>query len=281
MKILELFNNSVKELEKKDILTSRLDVKILLSYLLNVDSKDLILYFDRDISDDFLQNFNLLLNRRLRREPIANIVESKSFWDFDFFVNENVLTPRSDSEILIEAVLENFKDLNKDLQILDLGTGSGCLILTLLKLYKNAAGLAVDISDEALNVAKLNADRLGVKNVKFLKNNWNDNINEKFDLIVSNPPYISDDEIKTLEPEVKDFNPMLALSGGADGLKCYKYLSKNLKKNINSDTKIFLEIGKNQENDIETIFKNEGFILKKMYKDLGGVNRILYFNYNG
>lgn len=277
MKILELYKNSAKELEQQGILTSKLDVKILLSYLLNIDSKELIMYFNQHIEQKFINTFNHLLKRRLNREPIANIVNKKSFWSYDFFVNENVLTPRNDSEILIEAVLSNYNNMQEGLKILDLGTGSGCLILSLLKMYKNASGLAVDISEKALKVARQNAENLKINNIKFLKNNWNDNIEEKFDIIISNPPYIPTKEIKELEPEVNKFNPLLALDGGEDGLNCYRYLAKSLEKNLKENTKIFLEIGKNQEKDIEKIFNENGYELLKMYKDLAEINRILCF----
>lgn len=280
MKILELYKNSAKELEQQGILTSKLDVKILLSYLLNIDSKELIMYFNQHIEQKFINTFNQLLKRRLNREPIANIVNKKSFWSYDFFVNENVLTPRNDSEILIEAVLSNYNNMQKGLKILDLGTGSGCLILSLLKMYKNASGLAVDISEKALKVAKQNAENLKINNIKFLKNNWNDNIEDKFDIIISNPPYIPTKEIKELEPEVNKFNPILALDGGEDGLNCYRYLAKSLDKNLKENTKIFLEIGKNQEKDIEKIFNENGYKLLKMYKDLAEINRILCFKKN-
>ncbi len=277
MKILELYKNSAKELEQQGILTSKLDVKILLSYLLNIDSKELIMYFNQHIEQKFINSFNQLLKRRLNREPIANIVNKKSFWSYDFFVNENVLTPRNDSEILIEAVLSNYNNMQEELKILDLGTGSGCLILSLLKMYKNASGLAVDISEKALKVARQNAENLKINNIKFLKNNWNDNIEDKFDIIISNPPYIPTKEIKELEPEVNKFNPLLALDGGEDGLNCYRYLAKSLEKNLKENTKIFLEIGKNQEKDIEKIFNENGYELLKMYKDLAEINRILCF----
>lgn len=280
MKILELYKNSAKELEQQGILTSKLDVKILLSYLLNIDSKELIMYFNQHIEQKFINTFNHLLKRRLNREPIANIVNKKSFWSYDFFVNENVLTPRNDSEILIEAVLSNYNNMQEELKILDLGTGSGCLILSLLKMYKNASGLAVDISEKALKVARQNAENLKINNIKFLKNNWNDNIEEKFDIIISNPPYIPTKEIKELEPEVNKFNPLLALDGGEDGLNCYRYLAKSLEKNLKENTKIFLEIGKNQEKDIEKIFNENGYELLKMYKDLAEINRILCFKKN-
>lgn len=280
MKILELYKNSAKELEQQGILTSKLDVKILLSYLLNIDSKELIMYFNQHIEQKFINSFNQLLKRRLNREPIANIVNKKSFWSYDFFVNENVLTPRNDSEILIEAVLSNYNNMQEGLKILDLGTGSGCLILSLLKMYKYASGLAVDISEKALKVARQNAENLKINNIKFLKNNWNDNIEDKFDIIISNPPYIPTKEIKELEPEVNKFNPLLALDGGEDGLNCYRYLAKSLEKNLKENTKIFLEIGKNQEKDIEKIFNENGYELLKMYKDLAEINRILCFKKN-
>lgn len=280
MRLLELYKDSTKKLEQEGILTSKLDVKILLSFLLDIDSKELIMYFNQHIDRKFINNFEQLLKRRLNREPIANIVNKKSFWSYDFFVNENVLTPRSDSEILVEAVLSNYNNMNENLNILDLGTGSGCLILSLLKMYKNATGLAVDISDKALQVAKQNAKNLKVENIQFLKNNWNDNIEDKFDIIISNPPYIPTKEIKELEPEVNKFNPLLALDGGEDGLNCYRYLAKSLDKNLKENTKIFLEIGKNQEKDIEKIFNENGYKLLKIYKDLAEINRILCFKKN-
>ena len=275
MFLKELYTNSIKLLKDKGILTANLDVKVLLAFLLNIDTKEIINYFDNEISNEFLNNFQKLLSRRLNREPIANIIGKKAFWDYDFIVNENVLTPRPDSETLIEAVLENYKNKDQKLNILDLGTGSGCLILTLLSIYLNSQGLAIDISDKALEIAKQNAKLLNINRIKFLKNNWNDNINEKFDIIISNPPYIPKKEIEDLEPEVNKYNPLLALDGGNDGLDCYKYLAENLQKNCKKDTKIFLEIGKNQEKDIIKIFQNNGFELLKMYKDINGVVRVL------
>ena len=279
MNILELYKNSSELLKNKGILTYKLDVKILLSFLLNVDTNELILYFNKDVDSCFVSKFDLLLNRRLNNEPIANIIGKKAFWDYEFFVNENVLTPRSDSEILIEAVLENFEDTDANLKILDLGTGSGCLILTLLKIYKNSFGVAVDISEKALEVAKINAKKLCVKNIEFLNNNLNVGIEDKFDIIISNPPYIPKGEIDDLEPEVNKFNPIISLDGGVDGLDFYRYFSKNLSKNLKKNTKIFFEIGKGQDNDIITIFEKNNYKLVNIYKDLAGVNRILCFSH--
>ena len=279
MNILELYKNSIELLKNKGILTYKLDVKILLSFLLNIDTNELILYFNKDVDGFFVSKFDLLLNRRLNNEPIANIIGKKAFWDYEFFVNENVLTPRSDSEILIEAVLENFEDTDANLKILDLGTGSGCLILTLLKIYKNSFGVAVDISEKALEVAKINAKKLDVKNIEFLNNNLNVGIEDKFDIIISNPPYIPKGEIDDLEPEVNKFNPIISLDGGVDGLDFYRYFSKNLFKNLKKNTNIFFEIGKGQDKDIITIFEKNNYRLVNIYKDLAGVNRILCFSY--
>lgn len=278
MKILELFNNSVKLLDDVGIKTSKLDIKILLAHLLNIDSKELILHFNKDAKQEFINNFNKLLSRRINREPIANILNKKLFWDYSFFVDQNVLTPRNDSETLIEAVLSHYKNKDQELKILDLGTGSGCLISTLLKIYKNANGIGIDINEKSLQIAKKNAKLLEIDDrISFIKNNWNDNINDKFDIIISNPPYIPTKEIDALEPEVNKFNPLLALDGGNDGLDCYKYLSKSLQKNIKNSTKIFLEIGKGQENDINDIFSANNYKLLNIYKDLSGVNRVLCF----
>ena len=279
MNVLELYKNSTELLKNKGILTYKLDVRILLSYLLKIDTKDIFLHFSRSVDDDFVVNFNILLNRRLNNEPIANIIGNKSFWDYDFFVNENVLTPRNDSEILIEAVLDYFKNANANLKILDLGTGSGCLILTLLKIYKNSSGLAIDISEKALEVAKINAKKLGVEKIDFLKNDLNKNINEKFDIIISNPPYIPRLEIDNLEPEVNKFNPIISLDGGIDGLDFYRYFSKNLFQNLKMDTKIFFEIGKGQGEDIILFFEKNNYKLLNIYKDLSGIDRVLCFSY--
>lgn len=277
MKILELFRDSTKKLEKVGITTPKLDAKILLSDLLKIDSKELVLYFNKHIDNDFIDEFNKLLNRRINREPIANIINQKLFWDYSFFVSQDVLTPRNDSETLIEAILSNYKNKDEELKILDLGTGSGCLILTLLKIYKNSTGLGIDINEKSLQIAETNAKRLKVDRVKFIQNNWNENIEDKFDIIISNPPYIPTEEIKILEPEVNKYNPILALDGGEDGLKCYRYLASSLKKNIKNTTKIFLEIGKDQENKIKKIFSNHSYQLLNMYKDLSGINRVLCF----
>ena len=252
-----------------------LDCKLLVANILGIEYKNLYLYLNDEFNKENL--LNILIQRRLNNEPISKIINKKSFWDYDFYVNENVLDPRPDTENLIELVLEMY-NTNENLHILDMGTGSGCLILTLLKLFKNATGVAVDISEKALKVTKINAKTLGVKNINFIISNWNDNITEKFDIIVSNPPYIETEEIQKLDKDVKNFDPLLALDGGVDGLKYYEYIAQNIMKNCKNDTKIFLEVGHSQAKNVINIFEKNNFSLYKIKKDLNGYDRIVCFN---
>jgi release factor glutamine methyltransferase len=272
MKISSIFLNSVKILSKKNIKTAKLDVKLLISFMLKIDVVDIFKHFDDEIDE---KKFHHFLKRRLKGEPIANIINKKGFWDTDFYVNKDVLTPRPDSETLIEAVITHYKNTNEKLKILDLGTGSGCLLLSLLKIYKNSTGIGVDISKKALKVAKKNAKDFA--NVKLIHGNWNKNIEEKFDIIVSNPPYLLTDEIKKLPPEVSVYNPIISLDGGKDGLNCYSYLAKNIRKNMHQNSLIFLEIGINQKEAVGEIFKDFKFC--NFYKDINDIERVLVFSY--
>lgn len=255
-----------------------LDCKLLISHIIGIEYKNLYLYFNEEFNKEEL--LNTLIQRRLNNEPISKIVNKKTFWDYDFYVNENVLDPRPDTENLIELVLDIY-NVNEKLHILDMGTGSGCLILTLLKLFKNATGFALDISEKALEIVKINAKNLGVENINFVLSNWNDNITEKFDIIVSNPPYIETEKIQKLDKDVKDFDPLLALDGGTNGLKCYEYIAKNIMKNCKNDTKIFLEVGYNQAKSVIDIFEKNNFSLYAIKKDLNGYDRIVCFNMRG
>lgn len=275
MILIDVINKYSELLKTANIDTAVFDCKLLLSYVLGIDYKDLYLYFSEEFDKEYL--LSVLIQRRLNNEPISKIINRKSFWDYDFYVNGNVLDPRPDTENLIELVLSVY-NTNKKLHILDMGTGSGCLILTLLKLFKNATGVAVDISEKALEVAKFNAKNLGVENINFVLSNWNDNVAEKFDIIVSNPPYIETEEIQKLDKNVKNFDPMLALDGGINGLKCYEYIAQNIIKNCKNNTKIFFEVGHNQAKIVTDIFEKNNFSLHTIKKDLNGYDRIVCFN---
>lgn len=276
MKIIDILNNSKKLLESKNFKSPLLDCKILLSNVLNLTMGDLVFYYQENINDEKLEQLKKMLERRLNHEPISKIINKKSFWNYDFYVNKNVLDPRPDSESLIEMVLKDY-DINDKLNILDLGSGSGCLILTLLKIFKNSDGVAVDISEKALEVIKKNSEILGVENLTVLKSNWNNDVLGKFDIIISNPPYIESDEIAKLSDDVKNFDPILALNGGCDGLDCYRYIAKNIKKNCKKNTRLYFEIGNGQKIAVKEIFVNNGFEFIGVKKDFGGVERVLGF----
>lgn len=256
--------------------TADLDAKMIMLSSLKIDEEQLILSLNKDIRETQLLDFENKIRRRLEGEPISKIVNFRYFWNNRFYVDKNVLDPRPDSETLIEAIINDYDDGQK-LDILDLGTGSGCLILTLLSIFKKSSGLAVDISEDSLQIARKNAGLLGINTISFKHSNWNDNITEKFDLIVSNPPYIKTGDIKELPKEVKFFDPMISLDGGIDGLDCYRYIAKDIRKNLNNNGRIYLEIGKDQDLDVETIFTNNGFKLFKKLKDLNSIYRVMVF----
>lgn len=277
MQIQKIIDKTLKELSEDSLQTPLLDIEIILSEILNIDKKNLFFYKNKCLTQKQFDVFNNYINQRKKHKPIAKIINKKSFWDYEFFVNENVLDPRPDSEILIETILKYKTDENEKFSILDLGTGSGALIITLLKIYKNASGTAIDINKKSLNVAKFNAVNLNVsKRITFLQNNWNDNFNEKFDLIISNPPYIGKKTINNLSKDIQ-FDPYIALDGGNNGLDCYKYLLQNLSKNCKKHTKIFFEIGSNQLDKIKIILKKNNFNFVRCIKDLFLLNRVIYF----
>lgn len=276
MKLNEILKKYITLLKNNNFETAVLDTKLLISYILGININNLIFDINKDINEKQLLLIEKVFTRRLNHEPISKIINKKQFWDYYFYVDNNVLDPRPDSENMIELILEDY-DKNECLNILDLGSGSGCLILTLLKIFKNSKGVAVDISDKSLEIIKKNAKLLNISNVDIIKSYWNKEIHSKFDIIISNPPYIKTKEINSLQIEVKEFEPLIALDGGSDGLDCYKYISKNIKKNCTKNTKIYLESGFNQKNDIINIFTQNDFKLFKIKKDLQKYDRIISF----
>ena len=220
------------------------------------------------VSDEQLNSF---ISRRLAGEPVAKIISKKGFWKDEFIVSKDVLDPRPDSETLIEAVLEKFPDKTKALRILDLGTGSGCLLISLLGEYKNATGIGIDISEKALAIANKNK---GNKKAEFMQRDMRQDLSDlgQFDIMIANPPYIPTAEIQTLEQDVKDYDPLLALDGGTDGLDFYHALTKQ-----HLAPTLFIEIGKDQEPQIIPLFEAAGWHFVQSWKDLSGITRILYF----
>jgi len=217
------------------------------------------------------------LARRATGEPYAKIMGHKGFWKGDFKVSPYVLDPRPDSEVLIEAVLTTFPDKNVPLKILDIGTGSGCLLASLLTEYSGATGVGIDISEQALQVAKENLGPLPATLYArdFYGPDWGTDLG-CFDIIISNPPYIKTGDLPGLDKGTR-FDPVLALDGGKDGLKAYRALAKSTPALLTDKGALFLEIGQGQEQDVGTLFQKAGFSLQKTFMDYGGIPRILLF----
>ncbi|MGB1360554.1 MAG: peptide chain release factor N(5)-glutamine methyltransferase [Alphaproteobacteria bacterium] len=252
------------------------DAKYLMCFVKGIEYSQLPLQMDMEISNDELNKFNELVEMRKNNIPVDVIIGEKGFWNGMFKVTADVLSPRPDSETIIESVLDEKTDKDKSYKILDIGTGSGCLLISLLSEYKNATGVGVDVSGKALEIAKHNADKNGVfDRCEFIQSDWFENIKaEKFDIIVSNPPYIPQAEIDTLQTEVKNHDPMIALTDYADGLESYRVLVVNLKEFMDNDSIFAVEFGYNQSDDVKEIFENNGYKMLKYKKDLSNIVRI-------
>lgn len=257
-----------------------LDSTILLAHALLV-SKDWVIFNpDFALNETQQKDFFDLIARRANREPISHLIGKREFFGKDFLVSKNVLDPRPDSEILIESVLKKFPNREEKLNILELGIGSGCLIITLLKAFENADGTAIDISKSAIEVAQKNSEKHQTsQRLEIFESDLFSNLSrqKKFDLIISNPPYIPSREIETLEPEVKIFEPRSALDGGFDGLNFYRQIAAEAKNFLKDSGKIFLEIGFGQEKLVSEIFLKNNFSHIDSALDLSGVVRVLEF----
>jgi len=269
MNVSELLNSGAKTLKQNKIETHQLDSELVLSSLLKKKRENLLINLHEAVSKNTIDNFEKLICRRAKREPLAYILKNKEFWSKDFFVDRNTLIPRPETELLCESVVKIFK--NKNLHILDIGTGTGCIILSILCEIKGAKGIGVDISKNAIKVAKKNSNKLGLnKRVKFVNKSLEDIYGYKFDLIVSNPPYIKTSDIKNLSDDVKKFEPKIALDGGKEGLDVIKkviYKSRTILKKLGM---LALEIGYGQYYKVSQILKKQNFkenLLVKDYKD--------------
>jgi len=266
MNASDLLYSGAKILKKNKIETHQLDSELVLSSLLKKKREYLLINLNQEVSKNTIDNFEKLILRRANREPLAYILKKKEFWSKDFVVNRNTLIPRPETELLCENVIRIFKD--KNLYILDIGTGTGCIILSILSEIKGAKGIGVDVSKKAINVAKNNANRLGLnKKVKFVNKSLEDIYGYKFDLIVSNPPYIRTSGIKNLSDDVKRFEPKIALDGGKDGLDVIKkviYKSNTILKRLGM---LALEIGYGQYYKVSQILKDKNFKEELLVKD--------------
>ena len=257
--------------------TAELDARLILKEILSFDDKELIINENYNIPERFIKEIFAIGERRLKGEPISKIFKKRNFYKSTFIISNDVLDPRPETELIVE-IANNFIKKNEVKNILDLGTGSGCILLSILKENKMINGLGIDLSKEAINIAQKNSKKLQLdKQSNFLISNWMEAINFKFDIVVSNPPYIASKDIKKLSNNVKNFDPLLSLDGGEDGLNCYRVIVKDLKRVINKNAIIIIEIGYNQSKFVEEIFKKNDFKLIKKYNDINGLDRVLTF----
>ena len=270
MTIKEAIKYGSDLLKENKIEDYSIKVKILISFITGIKKDILINYEDVEILDNKLEIYIYNLNKIIEGVPIQYITKKQEFMGLDFFVDENVLIPQPDTEILVEEVLKISKLYNKKINILDLCTGSGAISVSLAKYIKDVNIIATDISENAIEIAEKNAIKNNAENkIKFVVSDMFKNIENKFDIIVSNPPYIETKEIEKLSKEVKN-EPIIALDGGNDGIKYYKIIADNYNKFLNIGGYLLLEIGYNQGESVSKLFKNS-----EIKKDLSGNNRVI------
>jgi release factor glutamine methyltransferase len=275
MEIETAIHKANLELKKNNIKSSVLDCEILMSKVINKDRKYIILNSKKVIKDNYYNHFKELVNQRLKGKPIAYITGKKYFWKHEFDITENVLIPRPDTEIIIEQVLNMFKNKNR-INFLDIGVGSGCILLSILKEKKNYLGTGIDMSSACIKLSKINAYKLGVINrVKIFKSDV-DNFNfGKYDLIISNPPYIKKLDLKKLDRDVINFEPKLALDGGLEGLSEIRKVIKKSSELIKKKGKLILEIAFDQKNEVKKLLKNSDFYINHVIKDFSKNDRCI------
>ena len=275
MNYQELLVDASKQLKYYKFNSAKLDAELILCKTLGLSREKILLNLNEKINDEVLEKFNYFLKLRKQNRPIAYILGFKDFWKYKFQVDKNVLIPRPETEIIIEQALKNLPKLSKK-NILDIGTGSGCIIISIIKERENCKATAIDKSLKALKVAKLNAEMHHVqKKIKFLNIDVDKYFANKYDLIVSNPPYIKDIEILSLDKDVKLNEPKLALSGGKSGLnKVFKVIKKS-QKLLKTNGKLILEIGDKQSKEVKKYLIKNNFNQIQVFKDLSRKDRCI------
>ena len=273
MNIDSAINFGSKILNNKFIPNAKLDSEILMAKTINADRNYILLNSKNSLSKNDFKKFYMLIKERSFGNPVAYLTNKKFFWNSDFYVTNATLIPRPDTELVVENILKLTKQKNK-LNILDIGIGSGCILLSVLKERKDFYGTGIDISEKCLNISKINAINLEINSrIKFYKSDVDKFSIGKYDLIVSNPPYIKNYKIKYLDKGVANFEPRLALDGGLDGLSEIRKVVIKASELIKKNGKFVLEIGFDQKNKVINLLKKEGFYINSTQKDLGNNDR--------
>lgn len=270
----DALRDAVKALQHAHIETASLDARLLLEHVLGITHERLLSDDRLTLSHRQQVAYMDLLEKRTCRQPVSQLTGRREFWGLAFKVTEATLDPRPDSETLIEAVLAARRDKEAKLAMLDLGTGTGCLLLALLNEYKNARGIGVDIREDTLGVARDNAKELGLDvRASFMHSHWGRQVQGTFDIIISNPPYIPTGAIATLPPEVSRYEPKAALDGGGDGLACYRAIAAQLPQLLAKDALAVLEVGMGQHEKVGAIVAANGLRVAGTKEDLAGIPR--------
>jgi release factor glutamine methyltransferase len=274
--IRDALHDATRRLMTAGIPQPQLDARLLLAHAMNAPGERFYGREDAPMPLEPRAAFEAAVLRRLNREPVSRVLGSRGFWSLEFELNEATLDPRPDSETLIEAVLDHIEPREAPIRVLDLGTGTGCLLLSVLSEFPRARGTGVDIAPDCVAIARRNAKANDLEDrASFQVGNWDDDLGAIFDVILCNPPYIPTSVVPTLEPEVAVHDPPRALDGGADGLDCYRDLASRFNRILAENGHIFLEIGHDQRSDVSTIMAASGLRNLSTRADLAGHDRCL------
>lgn len=271
----KFYNHRVNILRKLQIKNPELDLKLMINSSLKKNNY----YFinELNIKDINIDKFNTYFKRRIKGEPISKILNNKEFWSLNYYTNKYVLDPRPETELIVEAIIKYHQNINQKISFCDLGTGSGCIIISLLKHYYNSKGVGIDISEEAIKVAKRNSIKHNISDrLKLIKGNWG-TLNNRYDIIFSNPPYVKYSDLNKLQNEVKFYDPVISLNGGNDGLEKFRDLSTIINRYMKNSSIFLLEIGYKQMKNVKKIFYKKNLQLIEVIKDLQGIERIMIF----
>ena len=275
MKYQECYQEGREALMQAGIAEADLDARLLLEHICGTNRNDLLVHGDREVEEEKLAAYRATIAQRSRRIPLQHITGTQDFMGLEFQVNEHVLIPRQDTEILVEEVM---REMQEHERILDMCTGSGCILISLLHYSNWCEGIGVDISTEALAVATANGEALLAeeKRPTWLESNLFEKVEGKFDIIVSNPPYIRTEVIETLMPEVRLHEPMQALDGTEDGLFFYRRIVEEAPKYLNKEGRLYFEIGHDQAEEVSELLEKAGFQDINVVKDYAGLDRVVY-----
>lgn len=277
MNYRKLYETGKDRLEKAGIQEAALDARLLLEEVCRTDRNTLLVHGDRAVTEEEETQFRIFIERRSTHEPLQQITGWQEFMGLRFSVTEDVLVPRQDTETLVEEVMRYLRD---GMEILDVCTGSGCILLSLLWYSNGCRGVGCDISEKALAVAGQNAKELGIS-AQFIQSDLFESIEGRFEYIVSNPPYIRKDMIPTLMEEVRDHEPLIALDGGEDGLDFYRKITREATEHLYSGGMLFFEIGYDQGEAVKLLMEEEGYEEVTVSQDLAGLDRVVYGTFNG